>query len=152
MEATSIQTKHSTFTYTTDLGNIGHRAGILSSSGKPEIRVSSPPEFKGEDDVWTPEHFFVAAVDSCTMMTFLALARRESLEVVKYSSKATGVLEFVEGKYQFTKVTLEPHIIVDYIEDIPKAKNLLEEAHRSCLIANSIQSEVIMDPLVQWVP
>jgi organic hydroperoxide reductase OsmC/OhrA len=152
MEATSMQTRHRTFTYTTDLGSIGQRGGILRSPGKQEIRVSSPPEFKGEDGVWTPEHFFVAAVDSCAMMTFLGLASRHSLVVRGYSSQAIGVLEFVEGKYVFTKVTLEPHVIVEHIEDLQKAKDLLEQAHRSCLIANSIRSEVIMKPLVQWVP
>jgi organic hydroperoxide reductase OsmC/OhrA len=152
MEEISTQTRHRSFIYTTDLGSIGQRAGILSSPGKQEIRVSSPPEFKGEDGVWTPEHFFVAAVDSCTMMTFLALARRQGLVVMKYSSQATGVLEFLEGKYSFSKVTLEPHIFVEHIEDIRKAKDLLNEAHRTCLIANSIRSEVTIEPTVQWIP
>ena len=152
MEEISTQTRHRTFVYTTELGSIGPLAGILSSPGKQEIRVSSPPEFKGEAGVWTPEHFFVAAVDSCTMMTFLALARRQGLGVIKYSSQATGVLELVEGKYGFSKITIESHISVEHIEDIRKTKDLLNEAHRTCLIANSIRSEVAMEPIVQWIP
>ncbi len=98
MQQTTIQTKPRSFTYSTDVVKIGQRAGILSSVGKEEFRVASPPEFKGEAGVWTPEDLFVAALDSCTMMTFLALAGRNSLTVLEYSSHATGVLESVEGK------------------------------------------------------
>ncbi|MCI0607043.1 OsmC family protein [bacterium] len=149
MQQTTILTKPRSFTYSTDVVKIGQRAGILSSEGKEEFRVASPPEFKGEAGVWTPEDLFVAAVDSCTMMTFLALASRNSLTVLDYTSHAIGVLESVEGKFRFSKVTLKPRIAVESIHDIERAKELLKEAHQSCFIANSIISEVIVEPLIQ---
>ncbi len=149
MLQTRIQAKPLSFTYSTDVVKIGRRAGILSSDGKEEFRVASPPEFKGEAGVWTPEDLFVAAVDSCTMMTFLALAGRNSLSVLDYSSQATGVLESVEGVYRFSKVTLKPRIAVESIYEIEKARELLNEAHKSCFIANSIVSEVIIEPRIE---
>jgi len=39
-------------------------AATFSSSGKPSFRVASPPEFRGEEHVWTPEDLFVAHVES----------------------------------------------------------------------------------------
>ena len=149
MQQSTIQTKPRSFTYSTDIVKLGQRVGILSSAGKEEFRVSSPPEFKGEAGVWTPEDLFVAALDSCTMMTFLALAARNALTVLDYSSHATGVLESVEGKFRFTKITLKPSITLDSIDDMEKAKELLNEAHKNCFIANSIVSEVIVDPFIK---
>ncbi len=149
MQQTTIQTKPRSFTYSTDIVRIGQRAGVLSSEGKEEFRIASPPEFKGEAGVWTPEDLFVAALDSCTMMTFLALAHRNSLNVLEYNSHATGVLESVEGKFRFSRVTLSPSIKVDSIEDVEKAKQLLIEAHHNCFIANSIVSDVILEPRIE---
>ena len=50
--------------------------GTLSSPKTPDkIEVATPPEFpKGVKEKWTPEHLFVAAVNSCLMSTFLLVA------------------------------------------------------------------------------
>ncbi|MBI3191832.1 MAG: OsmC family protein, partial [Pedosphaera parvula] len=55
-----------------------------------EFRVASPPEFKGEAGVWTPEDLFVAAVNVCTMTTFAAFAQRLNLPVLSYRCEAEG--------------------------------------------------------------
>ena len=47
------------------------RRGTLSASGKPNIDVGSPPEFKGEPDIWAPEELLVGSVNTCMMLTFL---------------------------------------------------------------------------------
>ncbi|MGH9425673.1 MAG: OsmC family protein, partial [Terriglobia bacterium] len=59
------------FTYKTGLKWVEEKSGMLSSSGKPSLKVASPPEFKGEAGVWTPEDLFVASVEICQMTTFL---------------------------------------------------------------------------------
>jgi peroxiredoxin-like protein len=148
MQAT-VQAKPRIYTYSTDVVKIAERAGVLSSKGKEEFRIASPPEFKGEPGVWTPEDLFVASVDTCTMLTFLALANRNSLVVHEYRSQATGVLEPLNGKFQFSKVTLRPNVTVDQAEEVEKAKRLLKEAHASCFVANSITTEVIIEPTIE---
>jgi organic hydroperoxide reductase OsmC/OhrA len=35
------------------------RRGTLAAAGKPNIVVGSPPEFKGEPDIWAPEELLV---------------------------------------------------------------------------------------------
>jgi organic hydroperoxide reductase OsmC/OhrA len=143
--------KHKVFNYQTQLESLGGRAGFLSAEGKPGFRVASPPEFKGEAGVWTPEDLFVASVNICTMTTFAALAARQDLTVISYRSDSQGTLEFVDGKYRFTKIVLLPVIEVATQEDKQKAKTVLEDAHRTCLIANSMSTEVLLEPQIRIV-
>src|SRR6202030_147769 len=86
------------------------RRGTLSASGKPNIDVGSPPEFKGEPDIWAPEELLVGSLNTCLMLTFLTLARDQGLTPVRYGSEAEGWLENVEGKYHITEVTVRPSV------------------------------------------
>jgi organic hydroperoxide reductase OsmC/OhrA len=140
--------KHKTFTYQTTLAWLGNKSGTLGAEGKPSFRVASPPEFKGEAGVWTPEDLFVAAVDICTMTTFMAFAQRLQLPIVSYASRAEGVLEFVDGGYRFTKVVLKPEILVGSADALEQVRQTLHDAHENCLIANSIRSEVTVEPTI----
>jgi organic hydroperoxide reductase OsmC/OhrA len=139
--------KHKSFTYHTGIKwEKGSRAGMLSSDGKDTFRVASPPEFKGEEGVWSPEDIFVGAIEACTLTTFVAFSMRLNLPVVSYQSSAEGLLEFHEGKYQFTKVYVRPEIVVETTDAVEQAKKTIHDAHQKCLISNSIRSEVILEP------
>lgn len=137
---------YKTFTYNTSLKWAGDRAGMLHSPGKPEFRVASPPEFKGEEGVWTPEDLFVAAVETCTMTTFLAFAFNKKLPVQSYESSAEGKLEFVDGGYRFTGVIVKPVITLNSEDAIELARQIMHAAHEKCLISNSIHASVDVDP------
>jgi organic hydroperoxide reductase OsmC/OhrA len=82
------------------------------------------------------------------MMTFLAYAQHKGLELVEYESEAEGVLENVEGKYRFTEVTVRPHVVVKSAEALPQAREILDSAHRDCLVSNSTTAEVKMFPQI----
>jgi organic hydroperoxide reductase OsmC/OhrA len=84
--------------YKTEIEWTGERHGELTAQALPKLDVDAPPEFKGHDGVWTPEHLFVASVNSCFMTTFLAIAENSKLEVVKFHAEAEGTLENVEGQ------------------------------------------------------
>jgi organic hydroperoxide reductase OsmC/OhrA len=125
----------------------GHRAAVCSP-GKPDVDVSSPPEFKGEPGVWTPEEMFVASINACTFMTFLAFARHKGLEFVGYESDAEGLLENVEGKYRFTEITLNPHVRIKSDEDLNRAREILDDAHTNCFLTQSLALPVKMFPQI----
>jgi peroxiredoxin-like protein len=122
------------------------RRGVTCSSGKPDLEVSSPPEFNGQAGFWTPEDLFVASVNVCTLMTFAAFAQHRGLSIASYESDAEGVLEFREGSYRFTEIILHPHIVVQSQEDVDKAREVMEGAHQKCLITNSITAQVKIFP------
>ncbi len=134
------------FRYETQVRWESGRSGEMCSAGKPDLKISSPPEFKGEPGFWTPEDLFVASVNACTMTTFLAYAQHKNLQLVGYASEAEGVLENVDGKYRFTTITLHPHVAVKSEEAIPQARAILEDAHKGCLITNSTTAEVKLFP------
>jgi organic hydroperoxide reductase OsmC/OhrA len=56
------------------------------------------------------------------------------------------VLENVEGKYRFTEVILHPHVTVKSQEDIERAREVLDSAHKGCLVSNSITATVKVFP------
>jgi organic hydroperoxide reductase OsmC/OhrA len=153
MEQSSVDTKpkvkYKTFTYQTQLSRVATRACMLTSEGKQEFRVASPPEFKGEEGVWSPEDLFVASVDVCVFTTFAAFAEKKQLPVVSYASEAEGFLEFSDGEYQFTRVIVHPKIVVESSEYIEEAKRIIEDAHKKCLISNSIKGKTIVEPIIR---
>jgi organic hydroperoxide reductase OsmC/OhrA len=150
METTATQAapklKYKIFSYKTQIAWEEKRRGVLASDGKSGFTVSSPPEFRGEPGFWTPEDLFVAAVDACTMTTFIAFAERLNIGIASYSSRAEGVLEFVDGGYRFTRIILRPVILVDSADAVERAAQALRDAHDGCLIAKSIRAEVLLEP------
>ena len=138
-----IKTKQ--FVYRNSLRWLGERQGLLSCPDKPDIKIATPPEFKGHVGIWTPEELFVASVNTCIMTTFLHFANKQDLKPLAYESDAEGILEKVEDKFMFSKITVKPKILVNSNIEIEKAKNLIELSSRHCLISNSIQSEVILE-------
>lgn len=145
-QAVKPKVKRKTFTYQTSIEWLGEKAGNLSSENKDTFRVASPPEFKGESGVWTPEDLFVAAIDSCVLMTFSTFAKHRKLMVQSYTSNAEGFLEFVDGGYRFTRVVLRPQVVLQREEDRELAETVLRDAHQKCLISNSISATVIVEP------
>ncbi len=143
------RTRYKTFTYQTSLTWTAKRAGVLSSEEKPPLAVSSPPEFKGEPGVWTPEDLFVAAVEICHMSTFLAFAERKGVGILSYQSSARGTLEFIDGDYRFTRIVIAPVIAVGGGVAAADVHTLLRDAHKHCLVSNSINAVVEVNPVVQ---
>lgn len=137
--------------YKTEVEWTGERHGELRAPALPKLDVDAPPEFKGHDGVWTPEHLFVASVNSCFMTTFLAIAENSKLEFVKFHADAEGTLEKVEGQgLMMTHITLRPQLVLKHSRDTERALRIFEKAEKHCLIANSIRTETTLDPQVNF--
>lgn len=153
METTTQQQpikKSKTFRYHTSVEWKSERQGYLKSEGKPEIYISSPREFKGIPGVWTPEDLFVASAEICTMSTFLSFGGRKNIPLKSYKSSAEGVLEFVDGKYRFTSITISPEVVVGKEWTQEQVEEVFHQAHDNCLIANSITANVIIKPTIRF--
>jgi len=127
------------------------RKGILSSPVLySNIEVATPPEFaKGMPGIWSPEHLLVAAVNSCLMTTFLAIAENFKFEFIGFQSNANGKLEKVNGIFMISEVILSPLLTIGLGADKEKALRILEKTEAACLITNSIKSKIIFKPVIK---
>jgi peroxiredoxin-like protein len=137
-----MPTAYKSFRYKTKTTWTSARRGLLSAAEKTNIAVGSPPEFKGEPDVWTPEELLVGSLNTCIMLTFLSLAQARGLTPAAYESEAEGLLENVEGKFRITEVTVRPHITLKGEGELERAREIMERAEGECFISNSVKSQV----------
>lgn len=138
--------------YATEVEWSGAREGELSASGLPRLHVDAPPEFKGHEGSWTPEHLFVGAVNSCFMTTFLAIAENSKLDFVSFKAAAEGKLEKREGQgFSITEIVLRPQLAIRNARDAERAARILEKAEKHCLISNSIKTEVHLEPKIEVI-
>lgn len=110
-----------------------------------EVPGSAAPAYLGNPQRVDPEAAFVAALSSCHMLTFLALASNKGFVVDSYEDAAVGHLEKnANGKLAITRVELHPAIVYSG-EKQPAAADLEwlhDKAHKECFIANSVTTEV----------
>jgi organic hydroperoxide reductase OsmC/OhrA len=109
------------------------------------IEVATPPEFpKGIPGIWSPEHLFTAAVNSCLMTTFLSIAENSKLSFISFSCHSKGKLEQVDGKFMMSEIILEPTVTIADEKDREKTERILQKSEAACLISNSVKSKITM--------
>ncbi len=113
----------------------------LQGNAAPANIPRTVPPAPGVD----PEQAFVAALSSCHMLWFLHLACQRKFVVDRYVDEAVGVLS---GNW-ISKVTLRP--VVAFSGKAPSDEEhraLHHKAHEKCYIANSVKSEVLVEPRI----
>lgn len=136
-----------TFTYECQVTWEQERRGHAQATGRPMLHVGAPPEFNGTDDVWSPEHLAAAALNSCMMLTFIAVAATSKVPFSAYTSQATATLEKVEGRgMAITNVLVRPRITVPAETDRSKLDRVLELTKKHCFISNSLTATVTLEP------
>jgi organic hydroperoxide reductase OsmC/OhrA len=138
--------KYKSFRFKNSLAWSGGRRGRASAPGKPEMDVGSPPEFKGEPGLWSPEELLVGALNGCLMLTFVAMAQAKGLQFVAYESAAEGLLENADGKYRITEVSVQPSLVVKSQADLETARAIMDAVEENCFISNSITAQVKLAP------
>ena len=118
--------------------------GVVAASASPHV-VPAPWSDAAAVD---PEEAFVASLASCHMLFFLDFARRAGVVVTSYEDEADGVMEKGDdGRTRITKVTLRPRIGFDGAAPDTAALDVLHhKAHQACFIANSVTSEIVIEP------
>jgi peroxiredoxin-like protein len=143
-----MEVRGKVYTYRTAVKWTEQKKGTISSRGKPDVQVATPPEFKGHEGIWSPEDLYIAAANTCVMTTFFALAERGGVAFSSYDCEAEGRLELVDGKFQVTLITLRPRITLAPGGDVAKAKELIEKAEAHCLISNSMKTRVTLEATI----
>ena len=115
------------------------------------LDVSADPHFRGDADLPNPEQLLVLSASSCQLLSFLAVAARRGVDVVGYEDEATGEMPSSAVPQRVTRITLRPTVSVAGDVDEQTVRRLLDEAHDECYIANSLTSELVLEPTVRHV-
>jgi len=122
--------------------------GGAPGSGAP-LELSSDAAFNGDSAKLNPEQLLVMAASSCQMLSFLAVAARARVDVVAYEDEAEGVMPEADKPMRITRIVLRPRITIR--GEAPSDERLHElahTAHRHCFIANSLTTEIVLEPVV----
>ncbi|MFZ0533522.1 MAG: OsmC family protein [Anaerolineales bacterium] len=146
-----------TATYHTIVTWKGEHLGRIVMGNGPEMDFSAPPDAKGLPGVLTPEDAFVAAVNTCIMMMFLWSCERLKVKLLSYECLAEGTkLIELDRTEIFTQIRLFPDIWVKAGEEAvtsieTRIQRALKSAQKYSLVANSIKSEVIIEPRIEII-
>jgi organic hydroperoxide reductase OsmC/OhrA len=146
-----------TATYHTTVEWKGEHWGHVVMGNGPEMDFSAPPDAHGHPGVLTPEDAFVAAANTCVMMMFIWAAERFKLKLLSYTCRAEGTkLIELDRTEIFTHVRLWPTIQVSAGEEnlaVVEARvhRALQGAQKYSLVANSIKSEIEVEPTIEVV-
>ena len=119
--------------------------------GGSRVEASAAPGFLGDESRVDPEEALVASLSSCHMLTFLAVAAKKRYVVDSYTDDAVGFMEKnTEGKLAITRVVLRPRIVFSgerrpMTEQVDELHHI---AHVECFIANSVKTEIVVEPTV----
>lgn len=130
------------------------RAHVWRFDDGCEVPGSCPPSKLipvplARPDAVDPEEGLVAALAACHMLFFLALSAKAGFRIDSYSDDAIGMLGKNErGKTFMERITLRPKVVFsgDARPDQAAVDDLHHRAHRECFIANTLRSEIIIDP------
>lgn len=118
-----------------------------------EIQASASPAVVpapwSDANALDPEQALVAALASCHMMSFLYLANRAGFDIDSYSDDAAGELgRRADGRHAMTRVTLRPQVgwATGGAPPAERQRELHDEAHALCFIANSVSCEIHIEP------
>ena len=125
------------------------RDGVLAATGKPDIPGSSPAVFGGDATRYSPEELMMLSLSECHMLTYLAIAAKKRLGILKYQDRVTGSLGVgPSGKTQMIEVLLRPRVTVTKGTNLEDVRVMHEKAHANCFIANSVNFTVRNEPEV----
>ncbi|MFZ6013675.1 MAG: OsmC family protein [Bacteroidota bacterium] len=124
------------------------RSHEIKTEGKPVIRASSDPVFRGDKTKYNPEELLVASLSGCHMLWYLHLCAVNGIVVTEYVDEATSVMEEnADGSGQFKEVTLNPRVTVTEQRMVAKANELHHEANKMCFMARSVNFPVHHKPV-----
>jgi uncharacterized OsmC-like protein len=138
-------------TYTNKVIWKGEHLGHTYCGNGTEMDFSAPPALYGHPDMMTPEDAYLMAINTCVHMMVLWAAERFKLELVSLECTAEGeVEEYIDKTSWFKKVVLHPRITVRGSSE-GVVKRMLEMAKKYSTIAESVKSEVAIEPEIEIV-
>ena len=146
-----------TSTYHTTVKWTGDHWGHLTMGNGPEMKFSAPPDAQGHAGVLTPEDAFVAAANTCVMLMFIWATERFKLKLLSYECQTEGTkLIELDRSEIFIRLLFRPRIRVATGSESKtiveaRVRRALGAAQKYSLVANSVKSEIVVEPDISVV-
>ncbi len=130
------------------------REHVIEYEGGERVRASAAPDYSGDPSCVDPEQGLTGSLSSCHMLTFLAIASLRGYVVDAYEDEAEAELgKNDRGRSFVAKITLRPQVRFGGAKrpDAEAFAALHRKAHENCFIANSVRSEVVIEPRISAV-
>ncbi|MDQ1393963.1 MAG: hypothetical protein QOF30_2940 [Acidimicrobiaceae bacterium] len=125
-----------------------HEAGPAGNG--VTLALSSDAAYRGDPSRLNPEQLLVLAAASCQLLSFLAVATRARLDVVAYEDDAVGEMPEDDPPVRITRILLRPRITLAGNAGEERVRHLVQVAHRECYIANSLKTDIEVDPTISF--
>ena len=121
---------------------------VAAPPATDELHLSADEVFLGNPERLNPEQLLVAAASSCQLLSFLALAARARVDVVAYDDDAEGEMDDARTPASVERIVLRPRIVAPGASE-ERVRKLVEQGHRLCYIANSVRTEIAIEPRIE---
>lgn len=106
----------------------------------PPIACSIPKEFMGPGSGYSPEDLFSLSLLTCLIATFKVFAEKSKFEFEKVHAEAKLTIDRnAQGIPELKKIDVT--FSLSGVQDQDKAKMLLGEAQKYCLVSNALKTE-----------
>jgi organic hydroperoxide reductase OsmC/OhrA len=123
---------------------------VTATPARAELSLSADPAFRGNPERLNPEQLVLAAASSCQLLSFLAVAARARIDVRSYEDRAEALMPEDDPPVRLTSIVLRPRITLAPGPSEERVRRLVELAHRECFIANSLRSELRVEPEIHF--
>ena len=121
----------------------------VSGTGLPDLTTAQPAEYDGPGDAWSPEHLLLAAVSSCFLFTFRAVARASHLEFVEIEAQTSGTVDRSSGTTRFTDIVVRAAVTVAAGADAAAMQRAVDKAAARCLVSSSLATPVRVEATIR---
>jgi organic hydroperoxide reductase OsmC/OhrA len=118
----------------------------------PQLALSSDPAFRGDPSKLNPEQLVVLAASSCQLLSFLAVAANARIDVIKYEDDAEAQMPEGDRPTRIARIVLKPRIEIRSDATEQRLRRLVQTAHDQCYVANSLHTEVVVEPTFVRLP
>jgi len=141
---------HTHWTGDTGLGWDHYERAHDATAPPAEQRVTvTTGEAKGDPAQLNPEQLLLMSASSCQLLWFLHVASKARVEVIEYEDHAEAEMPEDDLPMRLTRIVLKPRIVVRPGPTEERVKHLCELAHHECYIANTLATEVEVEPTVE---
>jgi organic hydroperoxide reductase OsmC/OhrA len=117
----------------------------VSAGGLPTLHTAPPADYDGPGDAWSPEHLLLAAVQSCFLFTFRAIARVSKLEFERLVIDAMGTVDRDADVTRFVEIVLRARVTVRGDANRARILSVLEKSEKRCVVSASLSTLVRLE-------